>query len=206
LNMIAILDYGMGNVGSILNMLKKIGVQANLTSDPKEIEQADKIVLPGVGAFDSGMKALQNYNLIELLKYQVVEKKKPLLGICLGMQMLGRKSEEGVLPGLGFIPFDNIRFSFSPELNLKIPHMGWNQIKNMGSTALTISLPVKERYYFVHSYHAKCDYSENVLMTCDYGYEFTAAVYYENIFGVQFHPEKSHSFGMRILKNFAEVC
>jgi glutamine amidotransferase len=204
--MIVILDYGMGNVGSILNMLKKIGAQAALTHDQKEIELADKIILPGVGAFDSGMQALQKYNLIEVLKYQVVEKKKPLLGICLGMQMLGRKSEEGALPGLGYIPFDNIRFSFSPELNLKIPHMGWNQVKIQATTALTKSLPDKERYYFVHSYHAKCDNSENVLITCEYGYEFTAAVYCENIFGVQFHPEKSHSFGMRILKNFAEEC
>jgi glutamine amidotransferase len=204
--LIVILDYGMGNVGSILNMFKKIGVQANLAYDHKEIELADKIVLPGVGAFDSGMEALQRYNLIEILKYQVVEKKKPLLGICLGMQMLGRKSEEGALPGLGFIPFDNIRFSFSPELNLKIPHMGWNQVNIQATTALTKSLPDNERYYFVHSYHAKCDNSKNVLMTCDYGYEFTAAVYYENIFGVQFHPEKSHLFGMRILKNFVEGC
>jgi len=204
--MIVILDYGMGNVGSILNMFKKIGVQASLANDHKEIERADKIVLPGVGAFDAGMKALQNYNLIEVLKNQVTEKKKPLLGICLGMQMLGRKSEEGTLPGLGYIPFDNIRFSFPPELNLKIPHMGWNQIKTQAATALTKSLPDNERYYFVHSYHAKCDYPGNILMTCEYGYEFTAAVYCENIFGVQFHPEKSHSFGMRLLKNFAEEC
>jgi glutamine amidotransferase len=202
--MIVILDYGMGNVGSILNMLKKIGAQAILSHDHNEIIQADKIILPGVGAFDSGMKALQKYNLIDVLEYQAVEKKKPLLGICLGMQMLGRKSEEGALPGLGYIPFDNIRFSFPPELNLKIPHMGWNQIKTQAAAALTKSLPDKERYYFVHSYHAKCDNSDNILMTCDYGYEFTAAVYRENIFGVQFHPEKSHSFGMRIMKNFAE--
>jgi glutamine amidotransferase len=204
--MIVVLDYGMGNVGSILNMFKKIGAQVILSNDHNEIMQADKIVLPGVGAFDSGMKALQSYNLVDLLRNQIVEKKKPLLGICLGMQMLGRKSEEGVLPGLGYIPFDNIRFSFSPELNLKIPHMGWNQVKIKTTTALTKSLPDKERYYFVHSYHAKCDNSDNILMTCNYGYEFTAAVYYENIFGVQFHPEKSLSFGMHIMKNFTEEC
>jgi glutamine amidotransferase len=206
MNTIAVLDYGMGNVGSILNMFRKIGASAILTHDKKEIEQADKIVLPGVGAFDSGMNALQNYNLVELLKYQVVEKRKPLLGICLGMQMLGRNSEEGVLSGLGFIPFDNIRFSFLAESNLKIPHIGWNQVKNMASTTLTRSLPEQERYYFVHSYHAKCDCSENILMTCDYGYEFTAAVHNGNIFGVQFHPEKSHLFGIRILNNFVEYC
>ena len=204
--MIVVLDYGMGNVGSILNMLKKIGAQVILSHEHNEIIQANKIVLPGVGAFDSGMKALQKYNLIELLKNQVIEKKKPILGICLGMQMLGRRSEEGVLPGLGYISFDNIRFSFSPELNLKIPHMGWNQVKIKATTALTKSLPDNERYYFVHSYHAKCDNSDNILMTCDYGCEFTAAVYCENIFGVQFHPEKSHSFGMRIMKNFAQEC
>ena len=146
------------------------------------------------------MSKLTESGLVDFIKSEVNDKKKPLLGICLGMQLLGRKSEEGTLPGLGLIPFDNIRFRLA-DTDLKVPHMGWDIVdfkkENLEGT---------QRYYFVHSYHAKCDNEENVLMTCDYGYEFAAAVVKDNIMGVQFHPEKSHDFGMALLRNFVKEC
>lgn len=203
--MIAIIDYGLGNLGSIGNMMKVIGVKSVITSDQTEIEKADKIILPGVGAFDAGMKNLEERNLIDFLCQQA-EKGKPILGICLGMQLLGRKSEEGKCSGLGLIPFDNIRFRIPEETPLKVPHMGWDIVTFKQESPLLKGIQGRQRYYFVHSYHARCDREDNVLMTCDYGYEFCAAVVMDNIYGVQFHPEKSHDFGMKLLENFARRC
>lgn len=202
--MIAVIDYGVGNVSSIINMLKKIGVPANAASETSQIEMADKIILPGVGAFDAGMQKLNKSGLTEVIKDQAEKKQKPLLGICLGMQMLGRKSEEGKDSGLSLIPFDNIRFDFNGDKSLKIPHMGWDLTTTMiNHDPLVQELDSLQRYYFVHSYHAVCDSKENVLMSCEYGYPFAAAVKRDNIYGVQFHPEKSHKFGMALLENFA---
>lgn len=200
--MIAVIDYGMGNVGSIINMLRKIGVDSVLTDDEEEINAADKLILPGVGAFDKGMQNLNERGLSDVIKKNVQLMKKPLLGICLGMQLLGRKSEEGKIEGLGLIPFDNNRFSFGENKQLKIPHMGWDVIITAGDDPLLTGLDQRQRYYFVHSYHAVCDSRENILMECDYGYLFTAAVKAGNIYGVQFHPEKSHKFGMALLENY----
>jgi glutamine amidotransferase len=202
--MIAILDYGIGNVGSILNMLKHIDVEAIITHDPDAIEAADKIILPGVGSFDSGMKKLADINLVDVIRKHVLQRNKHLLGICLGMQMLGRRSEEGVLPGLDLIPFDCIRFRLDSP-TLKIPHMGWDVVKTEQSDPVVDNLIGLQRFYFVHSYHAVCDNPENVLFSCDYGYEFPAAVKHGNVYGFQFHPEKSHKFGMALLKNFASL-
>jgi glutamine amidotransferase len=201
--MIAIIDYGMCNVGSIQNMLKKIGEKAVITDNAEVIDRADKLILPGVGAYDAGMSQLERLGLIGIIKKHAVDKKKPLLGICLGMQLLGRRSEEGIKEGLGLIPFDNIRFRFK-ENGLKIPHMGWDYVEPavMGEPLLE-GLPQNQRYYFVHSYHAVCDSEENALLRCDYGYSFAAAVRKGNIYGVQFHPEKSHRYGMALLQNFA---
>ena len=204
--MIAIIDYGLGNLGSIANMLKVIGEKSVITSDVREIEKADKLILPGVGAFDAGMKQLAERGLVSFLQEQVLQEGKPILGICLGMQLLGRKSEEGKMRGLGLIPFDNIRFRIDPTSNLKVPHMGWDIVNFTKESPLIEGIDGVQRYYFVHSYHAVCDYPENSLMTCDYGYEFTAAVVKGNIMGVQFHPEKSHNFGMKLLENFARRC
>lgn len=201
--MIAVIDYGMGNVGSIINMLKKIGVESTLTSDERVIDSADRLILPGVGSFDKGMYNLNEKGLSDIIKKNVCEYNKPLLGICLGMQLLGRSSEEGKIRGLDLIPFENVKFSFNASLNLKIPHMGWDIITNVMEDPLSKGLDPHQRYYFVHSYHAACDYKENILMECDYGYVFTAAVKSGNIYGVQFHPEKSHKFGMALLENFA---
>lgn len=205
--MIAILDYGMGNVGSVLNMLKKIDAEAVITRDSNIIEQADKIILPGVGSFDTGMKKLAEYGLISVIQEHVIKNQKPILGICLGMQMLGRCSEEGRSKGLNLIPFDNIRFRFQDDTHLKIPHMGWNRVTKSGTeSALLDGLDAKQRYYFVHSYHAVCDNKNNVLLQCEYGYTFAAAIVDRNIYGVQFHPEKSHRFGISLLDNFARKC
>lgn len=203
--MVAVIDYGLGNLGSIANMLKAIGEKSVITSDGKAIKAADKIILPGVGAFDAGMKQLQKRNLTELIQNEAREG-KPMLGICLGMQLLGRKSEEGTLDGLKLIPFDNIRFRLKEESGLKIPHMGWDIVEFKKKDQLLEGIDGIQRYYFVHSYHAKCDSEENVLMTCEYGYEFTVAVVKDNVYGVQFHPEKSHHFGMALLENFVKRC
>lgn len=202
--MIAILDYGIGNVGSILNMLKHIDVEAIITHDSDAIEAADKVILPGVGSFDSGMKKLADSNLVDIIKRHVLQQNKHLLGICLGMQMLGRRSEEGVLPGLDLIPFDCIRFRLDSP-SLKIPHMGWDVVKMEQSDPVVDNLIGLQRFYFVHSYHAVCDNPEDVLFSCEYGYEFPAAVKHGNVYGFQFHPEKSHKFGMALLKNFASL-
>lgn len=202
--MVGIINYGLGNLGSIQNMLKVIGEKAVISFDPEELDKCDRYILPGVGAFDAGMKKLNESGLTDYIKKKANEK-KPILGICLGMQLLGRKSEEGILPGLGLIPFDNIRFKLK-DTDLKVPHMGWDIVDFKQDNPLLKGLTGIQRYYFVHSYHAQCDFNENVLMTCDYGYEFAASVVKDNIIGVQFHPEKSHNFGMSLLRNFVKEC
>ena len=202
--MIAVIDYGMGNVGSIINIFRKIGIPSILTSDFAQIENADKLILPGVGAFDKGMHNLNESGLADAIKKHAIVNQKPLLGICLGMQLLGRSSEEGQERGLNLIPFDNKRFKFEANIELKIPHMGWDIAECIvADDPLVKGLASVQRYYFVHSYHAVCDSEDNVLMKCEYGYSFAAAVKCGSIYGVQFHPEKSHKFGMALLENFA---
>ena len=202
--MIAILNYGLGNLGSISNMLKVIGEKSKITNEKDIIQNADGIILPGVGAYDAGMSKLNEYGLTELIRSEA-KKGKPILGICLGMQLLGRSSEEGVLPGLSLIPFQCQKFRLEGS-SLKIPHMGWDVVDFKKAHPLLKNLTGQQRYYFVHSYHAVCDSTEYVLMTCDYGYEFVAAVVNENVVGVQFHPEKSHDFGLALLTNFTTMC
>lgn len=203
--MVGIIDYGLGNLGSIQNMIKAIGEKSVISSKPEELDKCDRYILPGVGAFDAGMSKLNESGLVDYIKSKATNEKRPILGICLGMQLLGRRSEEGNLPGLGLIPFDNIRFRLD-DTDLKIPHMGWDIVDIKQDNPLITGLTGTQRYYFVHSYHAKCDSEENVLMTCDYGYEFAASVVKGNIMGVQFHPEKSHDFGMALLRNFTKEC
>ena len=204
--MIVIIDYGLGNLGSMANMLKKIGAQAVVSADPVVIGNADKLILPGVGAFDGGMKNLESRGLVQVLNNRVLEDKVPILGVCLGMQLLSRKSEEGCLPGLGWLDAESIRFKFEDvNSNLKIPHMGWNQLTVRQSHPLFYELEVMNRFYFVHSYHVICTDPRNILATTSYGVDFSSAVVKNNIMGVQFHPEKSHKFGLRLLKNFVEL-
>ncbi len=204
--MIVVIDYGMGNIGSVLNMLKKVGANAQPSSEPGVIAAADKLILPGVGAFDNGMQNIREKGLIDVLNEKVLVHQTPILGICLGVQLFSRRSEEGTLPGLGWIEGDTIRFRFSSsENNLKIPHMGWNKIKIQRDNALLTGFDDPPRFYFVHSYHLVCHHPEDVLATSHYGIEFTAAVWRGNIMGTQFHPEKSHKFGLKVLNNFARM-
>lgn len=201
---VGILDYGMGNIGSIRNMVNYVAkCDVVYIEDEKSITEVDKIILPGVGAFDAGMELLNEKRLIDAIQKFANVEKKPILGICLGMQLLGNRSEEGVRTGLQLIDFDVVRFR---QEKLKVPHMGWNYVKVEGKAPLVEGIGDDNRYYFVHSYHAVCKDETNILMTCKYGDNFTAAVCKDNIYGVQFHPEKSHSYGMKILKNFVEVC
>ena len=203
--MIVIVDYGMGNLGSIANMLKKVGAQSRISSDPQVIESADKLILPGVGAFDLGMKNLNQRSLVDLLNVQVMDLKKPILGPCLGMQLFTLTSEEGKEQGLGWLDAQTVRFKFDGvNSHLKIPHMGWNTLQIQKPHPLLEDLGTDARFYFVHSCHVTCNNQEPVLATTNYGYDFPSVVAQDNILGAQFHPEKSHKFGMKLLTNFAE--
>ncbi len=200
---VIIIDYGMGNLGSIANMLKKIGVSAVVSSDIEVIAQAKKIILPGVGAFDNGMTRLNEMGLLPVINERVINDGVPVLGICLGMQLMTLGSEEGMLPGLGWIDAETVRFKFGPKQSaLKIPHMGWNIVTIAKDCELFASMNASPRFYFVHSYHAVCRCPENVLVWTQYGYEFAAGFSRANITGVQFHPEKSHKYGMTFLRNW----
>lgn len=203
--MIAIVDYGMGNIASILNMFKRIGNRdVILTKDIGQIEKADKILLPGVGAFDNGMQNLQASGLIPVLNYKALEQKVPVFGICLGMQLLTRGSEEGTEKGLGWIAADTKKFEFESNSELKVPHMGWNYINVSKQSSLILS-DKKQKFYFVHSYYVKSDNAADVLATCNYGFDFDCMLEHGNIFGAQFHPEKSHKFGMELFENFSKI-
>lgn len=206
--MIIIVDYGMGNLGSILNMLKKVGTRdAKISSDPKDIEQADKLILPGVGAFDTGIQRLRETGLIPLLNEKVLKANTPTLGVCLGMQLMAKISEEGELPGLGWMDAETIRFRFdSRKTGLKVPHMGWNTIKIQREGTLFQGMYPDARFYFVHSFHFVAHDPEDVLTRTEYGYDFVSAVQRGHIMAAQFHPEKSHKFGMKIYKNFVEYA
>ena len=204
--MIVIVDYGMGNLGSVQNMLKKVGAKSMISSDPEKILAASKLILPGVGAFDNGMKNINDMNLVNLLSERVTIEKIPILGICLGAQLLARRSEEGLLPGLGWIDAEVVRFRLPVSRDgLKVPHMGWNEIEIKRENPLLTGFANVPRFYFVHSYHIHCNNTEDVIATSYHGIEFTAALCYGNIMGTQFHPEKSHKFGLQILKNFCEL-
>lgn len=203
--MITIIDYGMGNLGSVLNMFKKVGAPAKITSSPEEILKSEKLILPGVGSFDAAMSRLNESGLSEVLNSLVLEKRVPILGICLGMQLMMEGSEEGKLPGFGWIKGKAYHFKGRIPLNLKVPHMGWNDIAITQQNSLTDGFDGEIRFYFVHSYFVKVENPAHSMMKCSYGLEFDAAVHKNNIYGSQFHPEKSHKFGMQFLRNFAAV-
>lgn len=201
--MITIIDYGMGNLGSVQNMFRYLGVTSTISADPEVISKAEKLLLPGVGAFDNAMLRLNQQGFREILNQKALMEKVPVLGICLGMQLLTRGSEEGQLPGLDFIPADTVRFPDSQ--GLKVPHMGWNLVLPSTESVLTRDLPVESRFYFVHSYCVHADDPAHSILKSDYGVRFDAAIQKDNIFGAQFHPEKSHKFGMQLFKNFASL-
>lgn len=194
----------MGNLGSIVNMINRIGYCSEITSDISKITSAEKIILPGVGSFDKAMQNIVNLGLLDVIKTKALENKTPILGICLGMQLMCKNSEEGKEPGLGLIDAEVKKFSFPLDKKLKIPHMGWNLVSTRKDNALFLKMYLEPRFYFVHSYHVVCNNSNDVLSTTNYGFDFHSSFANRNIFGVQFHPEKSHKFGMLLLKNFIE--
>lgn len=201
--MITVVDYGMGNLGSVHNMLKRIGAAAIITGDAEAINRAEKILLPGVGAFDNAMLRINAGGLREALDRKAMVERVPVLGICLGMQLLTKSSEEGRLQGLGWIAAATKRFPAMP--GLKVPHMGWNVVVPTRESALTKGLPEESRFYFVHSYFVSVDDEQDSLLKTTYGITFDAAIQHNNIYGAQFHPEKSHKFGMQLLINFAAL-
>ena len=203
--MIYIVNYGLGNLNSIKNIISKIGGESKIIDDVSELEDATKLILPGIGAFDHGMKYLNEKGWINKLNEVVLEKKVPVLGICLGMQLMCRGSEEGVLPGLGWFDADVKRFCIPPGSSNKIPHMGWNAIHIKKPNGILEDKQEEQRFYFVHSYHVVCDKPEDILATANHEYEFTACISHDNIYATQFHPEKSHRFGMDLLKHFISI-
>ena len=204
--MIAIIDYGMGNLGSIANMLRKIGAEAVVTSDPVILDAADRLILPGVGAFAQGMAHLAERGLVPLLDRRVRDEGVPVLGICLGMQLFTRHSEEGNVDGLGWIDAETRRFgAVRAPSPMRVPHMGWNTVAATRPHPLLTDLPPDPRFYFVHSYHVVCADRCDELGSTTYGYEFTSVIHRANIVGTQFHPEKSHRYGLRLLENFARM-
>lgn len=199
--MIGIIDYGMGNVGSVESMINHLGYyKTKIVTTPEKLREVTKIILPGVGTFDNGMKNLKDSGLLDELNTQVLINNKPVLGICLGMQLLMDKSEEGKLNGLGWIKGECKKFRF-PDNSLKVPHMGWNV-----SSPITNKLCDNDsRFYFVHSYYVKCHNKNDIMLETNYGIDFTSGISKNNIFGVQFHPEKSHKYGMKLMKKFIEL-
>jgi glutamine amidotransferase len=198
---IAIIDYGMGNSTSVLKGLKKIGVNAFITSNVSDIESSSKIVLPGVGAYGDGVKHLQELGLFSKIRDEVLEKKKPFLGICLGMQLIGKSSEESKgVEGLFLLDFEVVRF----QTNEKIPHVGWNSLYKKRESKLFQNISDRSDFYFVHSFHVRSDIDETIGESL-HGYNFTSVIEKGNIFGTQFHPEKSQKFGLEILKNFSRL-
>ncbi len=203
--MITVVDYGVGNIGAILNMLDYLGIDAEAQSDPSGIEQAKKLILPGVGAFDKAMSTLRSRGLINSLNKAVLERQVPVLGVCLGMQLLARDSEEGQEPGLGYIDAHVRRITVPHGSQLKVPHIGWMEIQPTQKSALFDPELPAERFYFDHGYHMVCESARNVSATFDYSAPLCCAVGRDNVFGVQFHPEKSHRFGMRLLTSFGQL-
>lgn len=204
-NAIIIVDYGLGNLKSIQNMLKKIGYSSKITADKAEIAQAKKLILPGVGAFDNAMNNIYKNELDKLLNKKVLEEKVPILGICLGMQIMCKSSEEGTLDGLSWIDASVLKFKFS-ETKFKVPHMGWNIVQPIHKNSLFKGLDFEEvKFYHVHSFYVKLNDADNELAVTKYENNFTTAFQKDNIYGVQFHPEKSHKYGFELLRNFAAI-
>ena len=200
--MIVVVDYGMGNLGSVIKSLNKLKADVLISSSVDDIKKASKLILPGVGHFANGMKRLKEYGYLNILEQKVLKEFTPILGICLGMQLFAKYSEEGNTNGLGWIDADIVRFNVENKLKWKIPHMGWNSIKIKKKSIIFDGILQDELFYFVHSFHMLCSEKKDILSTTEYSYEFTSSIHRNNIYGTQFHPEKSHDKGLKILNNF----
>jgi glutamine amidotransferase len=203
--MIVIVDHGMGNLGSVANMLRKIGASSVRSADPQVIADAGKIVLAGIGSFDGAAGRLAELGLLAALNRAVLIRRVPTLGVCLGMQLMARSSEEGRQAGLAWLDAEVKRFAFTPKQALPVPHMGWQEIQITRSSPLFPDRDVQARFYFSHAYHVVCNDSSDVAASATYGHPFVAAVHRGNILGTQFHPEKSHVFGLEVYRRFAEL-
>jgi len=201
--MIAIVNYGIGNLDSVARAFRKVGAEPVITTDPSDLERADGIVLPGVGSFDQAMNTLREHSLLDTLGRRVIDEKTPVLGICLGMQMFSRRSEEGETEGLGWLDAETVRFADGPS---KIPHMGWNDVQRLHASALFEGVRDDAPFYFAHSYHVVCREERDILARTEYSAPFVSAVERGNIFGTQFHPEKSHANGLCVVHNFVKRC
>jgi glutamine amidotransferase len=204
--MIVLIDYGLGNLNSFLNVFKRVNIDARLAKNSSDLDGATKLILPGVGAFDHAMEKLNGSGMRDKLDKLVLEEKIPVVGICVGMQILGKASEEGKLPGLGWIDGDVEKFDERTiQYKTKLPHMGWNDVNVKRENPLFSKLENDALFYFLHSYYFKCNNQDDILATADYGVEFSCVINSGNIYGVQFHPEKSHHYGEQLLYNFATL-
>jgi glutamine amidotransferase len=200
---LVVVDAGIGNLGAIPNMLKRIGATSTITNDRDEIAAADRLILPGVGAFDPAMQTLNDLGIVDVLTEKALGQRIPVLGVCLGMQLLFEGSEEGRLPGLGWVPGKVVRFRLNgSDPSLRVPHMGWNWVERANDAALFSGFDETPRFYFAHSFHVDPAEPADVAGWTDYGYRFAASVQHDNIGGIQFHPEKSHRFGLKVFENF----
>jgi imidazole glycerol-phosphate synthase subunit HisH len=202
--MIRIVDYGLGNLLAFKNAYRQLGIEAELADSADKLSDATKIILPGVGAFDHAMALLNQSGMREVLDTLVVDRKVPVLGICVGMQILANGSDEGSAAGLGWISGSVTRFKSTPGNSMMLPHMGWNDVEPKSQIGLFSNLS-GSRFYFLHSYHFQCEHSGSVIATSNYGGDFACGVAEGNVYGVQFHPEKSHHYGVQLLKNFSEL-
>jgi len=202
---IVIIDYGMGNLRSVFNKFRRMGYVSEISSDPDVIKKADRLILPGVGHFAKGMRNLKDKGLIEVLNNKVLIERTPIFGICLGMQLFSEYSEEGDCQGLGWIKAKTVRFIINDKIKYKIPNIGWNTVKIVNKAGIDDFLTDDDFFYFVHGYHTQCQDLTDVWMTSQYEFEFISAIKKNNIFGTQFHPEKSHDTGFKLLKNFIEL-
>lgn len=198
---VVIVGFGIGNLGAIPNMLQRLGVDTRISRDPATIRAADRLILPGVGAFDAAIQALRKYDLVPVLNDRV-QAGLPVLGLCLGMEIMASDSEEGTLPGLGWIPGRVVRFTLPPGDVRRIPHMGWNYITPVTDLPLLHELGERPRFYFAHSYHFVAASPGDVAATTTYGIPFASVIHHDNVTGIQFHPEKSHRFGLKLFENF----
>lgn len=199
---VSLVSYGLGNLGSVANMLRRVGAEVRLVGTADEILDSDRVLLPGIGSFDTGVRMLQQHELVGALR-EFAASGRPLLGICLGMQLLLDASEEGEAAGLGLIPGRSVRFS--ERQGVRVPHMGWNVVRSTREDPLVAQLPEESRFYFVHSFHVVPEREEHTLGVTEYGQPFVSMIRAGNVMGAQFHPEKSHDFGKRLLRNFAEL-